>query len=115
MVKRHVTQYLDKSRKRLEDELQKVLNAECNLESFNGRNAHYRLSLHSCWSDYGEQDVTHEHEGSIKQCVEEAEQEFLRVNKRSDVQADGRLSVKLGDLYVPLPQELWEKYRMRKD
>jgi len=51
---------------------------------------HYRIHLHSFWGENGEDDVTYNAQPghSLKKAVKDAEEKFMKINKRSDVQAN---------------------------
>ena len=51
---------------------------------------HYRVHLRSSWGHEGEEDITYNAQPghSLKKAAKDAEEKFMRVNKRSDVQAD---------------------------
>ncbi len=50
---------------------------------------HYRIKLRSMWGDHGEDDISYDAQpgNSLKKAAKDADEKFMRINKRSDVQA----------------------------
>lgn len=80
------------------------------LETTNLRKANYRVTLHSCWADHGEQTITAHTTGSLEDAIKNAESEFKDINKRSDVQAIYTVQIVLGQNVYQLPKFSWEQY-----
>ena len=49
----------------------------------------FRVTLHSAWSDYGEKNAVGV-AATLEEADRKAEEEFKRINNRTDVQASGR-------------------------
>ena len=50
---------------------------------------HYHINLRSMWGDHGEDDVSYDAQpgNSLKKAAKDADEKFMKVNKRGDVQA----------------------------
>ncbi len=71
---------------------------------------HYRIHLKSLWANYGEKSVTYNAQpgDSLKKAVKNANEKFMRVNKRSDVQASRFASLIMDNgqtAYVDYPKK----------
>ena len=73
----------------------------------------YKVSIYSCWKDYGEKDIDFvAKEGvSLRKAVLGAEKKFLRVNPRSDIQADYSACILGGDCIVGVDDKAFKKYK----
>jgi hypothetical protein len=71
----------------------------------------YLVYLQSLWSNEGEKSTTTIHQGSLDEAIIKAETDFKQVNKRTDVQAEYDIRVRLGKKDYSLPLEFWRKYR----
>ncbi len=87
------------------EEVKKLLAAARNPDTLT-----YSVTLSSLWSDKGEEDVTLKAAGPVADIIKQAEEEFKKINRRSDVQADYSVSVVFdnGEQRI-LPKELWKK------
>lgn len=87
------------------EEVKKLLSALRSPDSLT-----YGISLSSLWSDKGEEDVTLKAAGPVADIIKQAEEEFKKINRRSDVQADYSVSVVFDNgVQLSLPKELWKK------
>lgn len=71
---------------------------------------HYRIHLHSLWANHGEKSVTHNAQpgDGLKKAAKDADKKFMRVNKRSDVQASRFASLIMDNgqtAYVEYPKK----------
>jgi hypothetical protein len=69
----------------------------------------YRVELYSSWEREGEQNITYLQERMPKKVFLAAEEEFKRVNRRSDVQASARVYAIIGKTEYLLPEIYWSK------
>ncbi len=77
---------------------------------------HYKIVLHSSWSDEGEQDVVHEEQGLLEQVMANAYAEFKKINNRTDVQASCRVFValpKYPEDWLEVPEQFWRQYAVQ--
>ncbi|MDP1729077.1 MAG: hypothetical protein Q8L27_02655 [archaeon] len=81
---------------------------DCNLDE-----ANYVVYLHSCWSNEGEKSITHSYRGSLKDAIKTAEEKFMKINNRRDVQAHYSVSIYLKKLPFDIPQNFWQNYKKR--
>ncbi|MDB5194018.1 MAG: hypothetical protein JWN50_32 [Parcubacteria group bacterium] len=77
----------------------------------NGTLVTYKVTLRSLWADHGEKSVSVQGAKPLKQLFEEANRKFLRVNHRSDVQADYSVEVIFNKSRIDLPREAWLEYK----
>lgn len=69
----------------------------------------YQIRLESLWSKEGEKGLMYTDTGPLEKIIVAAEAEFMRMNGRSDVQAQYFVGVLLGDgLDLPLERDTWE-------
>ena len=73
-------------------------------------NAEYYVSINSNWSSEGEQGVTVHHKGSLAGAINNAEEEFKKTNKRSDIQGTYQVYIDLGKECHTIPEKFWEQY-----
>jgi len=71
----------------------------------------YSISIKSFWE--GEQQVSITYSGSLRRAIESAESQFMRVNRRGDVQAAYSVGVVLGEITCPIPEELFRRYKKK--
>ncbi|MBM3233342.1 hypothetical protein FJZ18_04215 [Candidatus Pacearchaeota archaeon] len=83
------------------------------LKAADGCRLNYIVNLRSLWESQGEGNTTTKYMGTVEGAVQAAEQEFMRVNNRRDVQADYQVMVVLGKTKVFLPEECWKPYASR--
>ena len=80
----------------------------------------YTIKLNSLWASEGEESHTLTARGRLKELVDRANMEFMRINQRSDVQAELSVYVVLSDgsrdgvVRVPLPRELYKKFEFKR-
>jgi hypothetical protein len=78
----------------------------------------YRVVLTSLWAAEGEESVTMDRKGPIADLMHDAIEQFLRINKRSDVQARYDVYVILESrgkavVAVQLPETFWGQYKWK--
>ncbi len=88
--------------------------AEQALVDLNPRKANYQVLLCSSWSSEGEESTTTDHTGTLAEAISRAEQEFKKVNHRSDVQGSYDVYVRVGKVKYKLPEALWEEHREKR-
>jgi hypothetical protein len=76
----------------------------------------YKIVLVSLWADHGDKAVMLVEEGNLEELMKKAIAEFMKINRRSDVQANYSVYVLLKDktkdlLNVPVPEEFWRQYK----
>lgn len=80
------------------------------------RSLKFTIRLNSLWRNEGE----HSHEitarGQLVSLIKRAEDEYMHMNRRSDVQADYSVSlvVQIGKddaVFIPLPETFWSMYK----
>ena len=81
------------------------------LETAKPRRMTYSISIKSLWE--GEKQISITCAGSLRQAIESAESQFMRVNRREDVQADYSVEVVLGEITCPIPEELFRRYKKK--
>lgn len=81
------------------------------LEKINTKNVNYTVYLHSLWEMEGEKSTTTQHKGSLEQAIKNAEREFKIKNKRTDIQAEYKVYINLGNLEYLIPKEFWKEYK----
>lgn len=69
--------------------------------------AEYHIILKSCWESEGEKNIDLKLKMPLREALIHAEKEFLKVNKRSDIQANYYVHMKVKGTHVYLPQEFW--------
>lgn len=70
---------------------------------------HYRIHLKSLWEEYGEENITYDAQPghTLKKAVKDANEKFMQVNKRNDVQADKFVHLMIDNseyLYITHPK-----------
>ncbi len=104
-LKKHLETKIVAAKKTLE-EYENSLDA---LNSMNMNNATYIVFLESYWEDSGEKSITIRHEGSIERAIMLAEKSFKKTNSTSEIQAKYHVSIRIGELGYPVPEEYWNK------
>lgn len=72
--------------------------------------AEYCVNLISCWAKEGEKSTETKEKAPLEEVIKHAEAEFMKVNNRSDVQADYRVHMKVDGTHVYLPQKFWKDF-----
>ena len=109
LLKDYLTKTLDKQ---LKDANQRVANLTAAISGLNDLDvdhALYRVFLRSMWSDHGEKEVILSHTGSLAKAIALAEAKFMRVNERTDVQADYFIAVAVGNVWEMIPEKYWQE------
>ena len=89
MNKRDIKRFQNILEKRVLSIKEDLKNTRQAIRQLDKNRCFYKVLLTSCWADYGEKSVTYTGKvgDSLKKVAKEAEEEFKRVNNRSDVQA----------------------------
>ena len=69
--------------------------------------------MHSLWGSDGEKSITHRYIGNIQEAIKTAEQKFMKVNHRHDVQAKYSVDVQIGKTTYDVPEDFWKHYVKR--
>lgn len=103
-------QIKDRVRKRLQNSIKKfqerINESEESLTLLEEDKFHYLIHLISLWEDEGEESVTYEAvQGmNLKEAIVEAEELFMEINNRDDIQANRVVSIKFSNghqIFVP--------------
>jgi hypothetical protein len=84
------------------------------LKNLRPATATYHITLNSCWADYGEQHISKDYKGPLADAIKTAEAEFMRVNKREDVQAQYAVAVHVGETTVALPPTIYQALKHKR-
>lgn len=108
--------YKDHVGKRLEECVQQVAKYRKALRFIEKEKTEplYAIELRSYWKNEGEKDVHLESTGPLRQLIRDAEKQFMEINRRSDVQARYLVCLSVCGLTSVLPENLWEKYKMKR-
>lgn len=113
------TAFLAQSIKEAEAQIKSLKAAEklLKLEKNPARSLKFNIFLTSLWQSDGEKSYEVFARGQLATLIEGAEREFMRLNRRSDVQADYsiRLAVETGEscVFIPVPKTLWHPLILR--
>lgn len=74
----------------------------------------YIVNLESLWKNEGENSTKTVFKGSLEMAIQTAEQDFLRENKRGDVQANYEVLLQITKNFSQvIPKPYWESYMMK--
>jgi len=114
-IKKYIRNDIQSKLTELSNEQQEVQNSFSNLEKTNFKNAHYKIEITSFWkntSGGSETDCTVTVKGTLENAIAESEKEFMRINKRPDVQGRYKAGIVLGNRTFGIPEEYWRQYTM---
>ncbi|NOQ38363.1 hypothetical protein GQ472_05750 [archaeon] len=105
-LKEYLEKTIEYQRIELEEAIQNNVDASANLGNTDMDSAVYHVFLRSLWPE-GEKNIDLTDEGSLEYVIRTAEEDFKKINNRSDVQADYVVSIVLDDLEYVVPKEYW--------
>ena len=94
----------------LQEQLRVVNEAAAQIEQFDPKKGEFTVQLFSLWENEGEESTKTKHIGKLSDAISIAEKEFMAKNKRGDVQADYAVTVRIGELDIPVPKEYWQEF-----
>lgn len=111
-LKSYLKKTMDEKLVKLESEAVMTKKALKDLQKTNLRKAYYIVRLNSLWANEGEKSIiTTTYGGSLEKTIKDAEQEFKKINNRSDVQAVCSVQIRIGSSVYVVPQKFWDSYK----
>lgn len=111
----HKAFFKDDLKKTLKELTKRVDSFQSALSDIDFAEAEYTVNLVSAWEHEGEKSIEIKEKATLKEVIEHAEAEFMKVNKRHDVQAHFHVHMKIGGTHVRLPEKMWKHFRIPKE
>ncbi len=109
----YIEEQLKSQEKVLSRSLQLTQAAQRQLPTVDIDSAEFTVTLASLWEKEGEKSLTRNYVGTLEHAVKSAEAEFRQMNARSDIQAQYRVTLNLGEVQVQIPELLFEDFMQR--
>jgi predicted HNH restriction endonuclease len=82
-----------------------------NLSDVDTKKADYMVHIVSLWAKEGEESTITKYTGTLRQAIQNAEDEFRATNRRKDIQADYRVAICIGIESYNIPEEYWKDFK----